>query len=304
MSKEHLILALAKVLIAAAWADGALTHEEVNSMKDLLYYLPRLSARQWASLQMYIEAPVDEAERARLVEDLRDAIRSPEDRDLALKTLDEMLWADGEVTQEEERVAAEIKSAVESVDIGLLSRLVKGMTARRAQAVADAPNREDYFEDFVKNKVYYGIRRRLDLGEAELNVGEDVLRTLSLAGGMMAQVARVNPKVTDAEVAAMVDALQTYWHLEPEQAAFVAGVAVSETASLLDRYRLARRFADACGYHERAEFLEVLFAVAAADGKATVDEIEEIRAIARSLKLSHEDFIEAKLKVLHDESQQ
>jgi uncharacterized tellurite resistance protein B-like protein len=304
MSNEHLILALAKVLIAAAWADGELTHEEVNSMKDLLYHLPRVSARQWASLQMYLEAPVDEAERARLVEDLRDAIRSPEDRDLALQTLDEMLWADGEVTKEEKRVVAEIKSAVESVDIGLLSRLVKGMTARRAQAVADAPNREDYFDDFVKNKVYYGIRRRLDLGKAELNVGEDVLRTLSLAGGVMAQVARVNPEVTDAEVAAMVDALQTYWHLEPDQAAFVAGVAVSETASLLDRYRLARRFADACGYRERAEFLEVLFAVAAADGKATVDEIEEIRAIAQSLKLSHEDFIEAKLKVLHDESQQ
>jgi uncharacterized tellurite resistance protein B-like protein len=304
MSNEDLILALAKVLIAAAWADGELTHEEVNSMKDLLYYLPRVSARQWASLQMYIEAPVDEAERARLVEDLRDAIRSPEDRELALKTLDEMLWADGHVTEEEERVIAEIKSAVESVDIGLLSRLVKGMTARRAQAVADAPNREDYYEDYVKNKVYYGIRRRLDLGEAELNIGEDVLRTLSLAGGVMAQVARVNPDITDAEVATMVDALQTYWHLTPEQAAFVAGVAVSETASLLDRYRLARRFAGVCSYRERAEFLEVLFAVAAADGEATFDEIEEIRAIARSLKLSHEDFIEAKLKILHGERPQ
>ena len=31
-----------------------------------------------------------------------------------------------------------------------------------------------------------GMRRRLDLGEAELQVGEEVLRTLSLAGGMMA----------------------------------------------------------------------------------------------------------------------
>jgi uncharacterized tellurite resistance protein B-like protein len=301
MSNEHLILALAKVLIAAAWADGELTHEEVNSMKDLLYYLPRLSARQWASLQMYIEAPVDEAERARLVEDLRDAIRSPEHRDLALKTLDEMLWADGEVTQEEERVVAEIKSAVESVDIGLLSRLVKGMTARRAQAVADAPNREDYFEDFVKNKVYYGIRRRLDLGEAELNVGDDVLRTLSLAGGVMAQVAQVNPEVTDAEVAAMVDALQTYWHLAPEQAAFVAGVAVSETASLLDRYRLAREFENVCDNQERIEFVEVLFAVAAADGEPSFAEIEEIRSIAQSLKLSHREFIDAKLKVLYDQ---
>ncbi len=300
MLNERLIMTLAKVLIAAAWADGELTHEEVNSMKDLLWRLPQLPARQWASVQMYIETPVGEAERVRLVEDLRNAIRSPQDRQLALETLDEMMRADGEATEEEERVAAEIRAAIESVDVSLLSGLVKGMMGRRTRAVANAPNREDYFEDYVKNKVYYGVRLRLDLEETELDVGEDVLRTLSLAGGVMAQVARVNPDVTDAEVTAMVDALETYWHLTPEQAAFVAEVAVSETASLLDPYRLARQFGDVCGPQERAEFLDVLFAVAAADGKASYEEIEEIRAIAQSLKLSHEEFIEAKLKIPRD----
>jgi uncharacterized tellurite resistance protein B-like protein len=304
MSNEQLILTLAKVLIAAAWADGDLTHEEVNSMKDLLYRLPRLSARQWASLQMYIEAPVGEAERARLVADLQDAIRSPEDRALALATLEEMMQVDGQVTAEEERAVAEIRAAVESVDVGPLSRLVRGMISRRSQTVAGAPNREDYFEDYVRNKVYYGVRRRLDLGETELDVGEEVLRTLSLAGGIMAQVAQVNPTVSDAEVGTMVEALQTHWHLAPEQAAFVAGVALSETAGLLDRYRLAREFAEVCGPRERAEFLDVLFAVAAADGEASYEEIEEIRAIARSLKLSHGEFIEAKLKIPEDRRRQ
>lgn len=304
MSNERLIMTLAKVLIAAAWADGELTHEEVNSMKDLLFHLPQLSARQWASLQMYIETPVGEAERKRLVEELRAVIESPYDRALALRTLDEMMQADGRVTEQEERVTAEIKAAVESVDVGLLSRLVKGMTGRRAQAVANAPNREDYFEDFVKNKVYYGVRRRLDLGETELDIGDDLLRTLSLAGGAMAQVAQVNPDITDAEVTTMVDALQTHWHLTLEQATFVAEVAISETASLLDPYRLARQFADACGPQERVEFLDVLFAVAAADGEASYEEIEEIRTLARSLKLSHQEFIAAKLKIPHEQRRQ
>jgi uncharacterized tellurite resistance protein B-like protein len=304
MADERLIMALAKVLIAAAWADGELTHDEVNSMKDLLFRLPDLSAHQWASLEMYIDAPVGDAERARLVADLQDAIRSPADRDLAVRTLDEMMLADGEVSDDEEHVLAEVLASIESMDVGLLSRLVRGMTARRSKAVANAPNREDYFEDYIKNKVYYGVQRRLEVGDGQLNIPEATLRKLSLAGGVMAQVARVNPDITGGEVEAMVDALQHYWHLDRDEAAFVAEVAVSQTASLLDRYRLAREFAEACSPEDRAEFLDVLFAVAAADGRATTPEIEEIRGIARSLKLSHEQFITAKLKIPRDQRQQ
>ena len=237
MSNQDLILSLAKVLISAAWADGELTHVAVNSMKDLLFRIPELTARQWASLQMYLEAPVDDAERARLVAELRGAIRSRQDQALALRTLDEMLEADGVASDQEELVASEIRSAIESVDVGVLGRLFRGMTGQHALAVANAPNREEYLDEYLRNKVYYGVQRRLDQGEAELNVDEGTLRTLSLAGGMMAQVAQVNPQISDAELATMVDALQAHWHLSSEEATFVAGVAISETASLLDRTR-------------------------------------------------------------------
>lgn len=297
MSDEQLIMKLAKVLIAAAWADGELTHEEINSMKDLLYGLPQLTAHQWAQLEMYIETPVGDAERERLVEDLRNAIQVPEDRELALKALDEMTMADGQITEDEKAVSAEIEAAIESVDFGLFSRMVKGMTGRRSAALKDAPNREDYFEDYVKNRVYYGVRLRMAEGEAELALDEDTLRTLSLAGGIMAQIARANPQVAEPEVGVMVDALGTYWHLTQKQASFVAEVAIDETASHLDQYRLAREFADVCSYEERIEFLDVLFAVAAADGRATYQEIEEIRHVAGSLKLPHEAFIDAKLRL-------
>jgi hypothetical protein len=48
----------------------------------------------------------------------------------------------------------------------------------------------------------------------------------------------------------------------------------------------------------------VLFAIAAADGEACYEEIEEIRAIAQSLKLSHRQFIDAKLKIPPEQRQQ
>ena len=132
MSDEQLVLTLAKVLIAAAWVDGELTREEVNSMKDLLYALPELTGLQWARLDMYIETPVGDAERERLVEELRQEIQTPDDRELALKALKEMMVADGQITEDERLALSEMEAAIESVDLGLFSRIVKGMTGRRS----------------------------------------------------------------------------------------------------------------------------------------------------------------------------
>jgi len=44
--------------------------------------------------------------------------------------------------------------------------------------------------------------------------------------------------------------------------------------------------------------LEGLFAIATADGKMSVEEVEEIRKIAYGLGFSHREFINAKLKVM------
>lgn len=299
MPDANLMLTLGKAIIAAAWADGAISHDEINSLKDLLIRLPDLTALQWATLDMYIETPVDAAERARLVEELKAALRAPEDRALALAALNDLVAADGVVTEEERRVAEEIRAALNAVDLGLfgqVARLLRGPVARRSQA-AGAPDREARFDDFIKNKVYYEVRRRLDLGEGELPIPEAKLRTLALAGGMMARIARVNPQITDSEFAAIVDALQTHWNVTREEATFVAQAATDDLTADMDHLRLAREFVKAVPYEERVQFLDVLFAVAAADRIASDDEIETIRMISRVMLISHKEFIAAKLKV-------
>ena len=64
----------------------------------------------------------------------------------------------------------------------------------------------------------------------------------------------------------------------------------------MDYFRLTRQFFECTTEEERLRFLDVLFGITAADGGATFEEIEEIRSISNVLKLTHQQFIDAKLK--------
>ncbi len=304
MSDATFILTLGKVIIAAAWADGEVAHDEMNCLKDLLFRLPGLTGREWAMLEMYIEAPVGATERERLVEQLQNELRSSSDRSLALQSLDDLVQADGIVTEEEKVIVNEIKTQIESANVGVfgqLGRVVKNSIQRREAALSTAPNREEHFEDFIKNKVYYEVQRRLDLDKTSLDIDEDRLRKLSLAGGLMARVAHVDLEVSDDEYKAIASSLIDEWGISTDEAAYVTEVAVSEIGPDMDYYRLAREFFTSTNREERAKFLNILFSIANADGFVSNEETEEIRAISNSLRLTHRQFIDAKKTIPKDQ---
>ncbi|MGB7116217.1 MAG: TerB family tellurite resistance protein [Anaerolineales bacterium] len=300
MANENAIKTIAKVMIAAAWADGSVSPEEINSLKDLLFQIPEMTASDWSELDMYIETPVGEAERIRLEEELLVQLTTPEDKALAIAALNEVVSADGRVSDSERAVLEEIKPMIESADVGILSplsRLMRGSLNRRSQEAVNAPNREVYLEDFTHNKIFYLVSRRLELESEDISVSEPVLRKLSLAGGLMAHVAYVDQEVTEVEFDAMADILEAKWGASTVEAALVAEVAVSETSQGLDIYRLSREFFETTTAEQRVRFLDVLFAVADGDGRVSYEETEEIRLIAKMLKLTHRQFIDAKLKI-------
>ena len=113
----------------------------------------------------------------------------------------------------------------------------------------------------------------------------------------MARVAFVDRQVTEAERDLILHALQENWGISSLEAQVVAEAALSEISKGMDYFRLTRQFFEVTTEEERLGFLDVLFAVTASDGGATFDEIEEIRSIANGLKLTHQQFIAAKLKV-------
>ena len=290
------IMSLAKVIIAAAWADGDIDEDEELCLKDLLWRLPEVHAHQWDELAIYLDSPIDQAERQRLIAELRAQVSTAEQRELALSKLDELVNADGVVGEREQAVVAEVRAALESADVGLWGSLSRLLIGRRAQATAGGPNREAYLNDFVRNRVYYQLRQRLAAQGVVWDVPDAELRRLGLAGGLLALVAYVADGAADEERAAIVAVLRDAWSLPAESAALVSEVALSG-GQQLDFYRLVREFAEVTSPDERRRFLDALVGVAAADGAATFEEIEQIRLVALGLKLSHSEFIEAKMKL-------
>lgn len=309
MNDRDVLLKLARVIIAIAWADGEISNEEINCLKDLLFSMRQsgfdevmqFNAQEWARLEMYIETPVDAAERERLVVDLQNDLSSPQQKQIALLALQNIVDADGFISESEREVVDEIREAIESVQVGMLGglqRLVGGAMQRRAATVADAPNREAYFEDFIKNKVYYSVSEELRAEGRELNISESDLRKLGLVGGLMAKIAQMDREVTEAEFNRMIEIITKNWNLSLEEATFVAEIAVSAVDVTYDTFRMMRELATSTSETERRRILVVLFAVGAADGDLSYEETEEIRLIARGLNLTHKDFIDAKLEVL------
>jgi uncharacterized tellurite resistance protein B-like protein len=289
---------LAKVMIAAAWADGTVSNDEINCLKDLLFQLPEMTAKDWAELEIYIDSPVDEAERERLVAELNLVLSKRKDKVLALKMIDELASADGEIPDDEREVIEEIKEAIEGASIGIfggLGRLLGGSMHRRSQTLHNAPNRELYLEDYQKNRIFYSISRRLELDQTQIEIPEGELRKLSLAGGLMARVVYADHEVQEGEFESMVAAIRDDWGISEVEATLVAEVAVSEISKGMDYYRLAREFFIATSEDERVGFINALYAMASGNGGASYQEAEEIRSISKLLKLTHKQFIEAKM---------
>jgi hypothetical protein len=80
-----------------------------------------LPGADWDRLDMYLQSPVDAAERNRLIAELQATLRTPADHDLALAALDKLIHADGIVLDTEQAVMQEIRTALQAVDLGLIA---------------------------------------------------------------------------------------------------------------------------------------------------------------------------------------
>lgn len=301
---KKLVGTLAKVIVAAGWVDKELTRDEMNSLKDLLFefqqHLP--DAREVAVFELYTELPIQAAEQERLVNELREAVWSEEDKAFVMAALKDMVEADGKITEDEQTILDGIQAKLESVDTGVfgdLGRLIRGAVQRRSESVSRSPNREKYFEEFLRNKIYYAVRHLLDVGEAELEISDADLRKLSAVGGLMARVAQIDGVVIEKEIDKITATLQNSWGLSREAATFVTKVAIWQVGSNFDYLRTSREFVEMTTPAERAGVLDVFFAVANADGRVSYEEFTEIHNIADYLLLSENVVDQAHSKMIN-----
>ncbi|UCG49669.1 MAG: TerB family tellurite resistance protein [Phycisphaerales bacterium] len=306
MADTKFIMDLAKLVVAAAWADGELQNEEINALKDLLFNLENVTGRQWAELEIYMDSPVNEQETDRLLSRVLEQVNSEQDKQLVIRTLKNLFEADGVVSSEEQALLDRIEKGLSQAGAPIMARLSKmlrGTLSKRSVKYESAEQRDARIDDYIKNTIYYELRSQSRLKGLQIDLPEQKLRKLCFAGGLLARIAALDEEISEEEKQGIRHVLMTEWDLSGPEAEIVQQVSCERTLRGLDYFRLARGFFESTSLDERKNFLKCLFKIANASNKTSYDEIEEIRKIANSLKLSHRDFIEAKLTIPDEDRQ-
>ncbi len=306
MADKSFILELGKLLIAAAWADGDLTTEEVNGLKELLFQLPDISGEEWMELELYMASPVSEAERNRLMERVLGSMTSRVQKDMALKALENLLPPDGTASDLQTTVVKQLREDIEQSSGSFLEHLrrpLRRILNIRGKHYASEHDRESRLEDFIKNTVYFQVQMAMREQGMPIELEDADIRKLCLAAGLMARVAGVDREVSPQETETMIRVLQEKWKLSDRQAMLVTDISHHRVFKGLDEVRLTKGFNEHTTIPERREFLACLFAVANASEQTSHDEIEEVRSLAKGMELNHQDFIDAKLAIPREDRQ-
>lgn len=300
MAEQIFIMDLAKLLIAAAWVDGKLSNEEINALKDLLFAIPEISGEEWKRLEIYMDSPVTPEDREKLLSRVLNGATSRDDKALVIDTLTELFQADGKTSADEQHVLREIKEAIEKKRTGIfakMSRMIKTSIKKRDESSTAATQRESRIDDFIMNTVYYQLESELRRKGIEIHLPEQQIRKLCYSAGLLARIAAVDSGISKDERNTIKLVLSEEWSLSDQEAELVTEISCHRMLKGLDPYRTARGFFNCTTHEERQAFLKTLFKIANASDMTSFEEVEEIRRISASLKLSHQDFIEAKLTI-------
>ena len=296
--KNSLEFKLAKLLIAAAWADGDIHADEINVLKDLIFNLAGISGEDWQLLELYMDSPMSEEENNHLLEDLINTVTSLSDKLLVSNTLRELIEADGTVSKEEEEFINKVEEAMSGVRTDPISMIGGFLKKSLVFKGKDTPKREKHFQDYVKNTVYYQLCH--DDLQNKFAIDDSALRKLSLKAGFLAKVCYQDGKPDNEEVRTAQNILKELESISDDEAGILIDAGLKRVAKGLDYRHTCRNYFEITEYEERCEFIKVLFRVAAASNGSSHAEIEIIRDIATHLKIPRSKFIEAKLTVFPD----
>ncbi|MDH3402511.1 MAG: TerB family tellurite resistance protein [Acidobacteriota bacterium] len=115
---------------------------------------------------------------------------------------------------------------------------------------------------------------------------------------VLGRVAHADLDISPAESRAMEALVRERGGLPEDQALLVVEIAKSQNRLFggTENFLVTREFAQIADREERLALLDCLFAVSAADGAVSVVEEEQVRAIARELGLTHQEYVAARAR--------
>ena len=119
------------------------------------------------------------------------------------------------------------------------------------------------------------------------------------ACALFVEMARIDEKFTEAEMDTILSIVQDRYGLAREHADALVAEADKELDNSLDLWQFARLINENYSTDEKIEIIEILWRMVFVDGKMDRYEHYLMNKLKNLLRLSHDQLIAAKLKVLH-----
>ena len=138
---------------------------------------------------------------------------------------------------------------------------------------------------------------KIEASKNENQVTEHDMRVATCA--LFVEMARIDEKFTQAEVDTILSILKETYGLSQEHADALLAEADKELDESVDLWQFARLINENYSVDEKIEIIETLWQMVFVDGKMDRYEHYLMSKLKNLLRLSHDQLINAKLKVLH-----
>ena len=118
---------------------------------------------------------------------------------------------------------------------------------------------------------------------------------------LFVEIARIDEKFTEAEMDTILSILKERYGLSPELADALIAEAERGLEKNVDLWQFARLINENYSNEEKTEIIETLWRIVYVDGKMDQYEHYLMNKLQNLLRLSHDQLIAAKLKILHAE---
>ena len=150
------------------------------------------------------------------------------------------------------------------------------------------------------------VKRFFDKATADLAKGtnQDTEHDIRVATcALFVEIARIDEKFTDAEMEKILSILKEKYGLSPDHASALVAEAEKELEKSVDLWQFAKLINENYSNEEKIEIIETLWRIVYVDGEMDGYEHYLMDKLQNLLRLSHDQLIAAKLKVLHPEKQ-
>ena len=138
---------------------------------------------------------------------------------------------------------------------------------------------------------------KVQISETDKQVTEHDVHVATCA--LFVEMARIDEKFTQAEVDTILSILREKYGLTREHADALLSEADKELDESVDLWQFARLINENYSVDEKIEIIETLWQMVFVDGKMDQYEHYLMNKLKNLLRLSHDQLINAKLKVLH-----